>query len=75
VFAEWEADLAHLRAPGLVLWGENDTFAAPRFADRMGELARARRVVRLADCGRWWQCQRPDETAAALVQHWRIHAE
>jgi pimeloyl-ACP methyl ester carboxylesterase len=70
VFAEWEADLAAIRAPGLVLWGENDPFAEPRFADDMGRLTRARRVVRLADCGHWWQCQRPDETAAALLRHW-----
>jgi pimeloyl-ACP methyl ester carboxylesterase len=75
VFAEWEADLTQIRSPGLVIWGEDDPFAEPRFADRMGERTRARRVVRLADCGHWWQCQRPDETAAALVQHWHTLRE
>jgi len=70
VFAEWEPDLVHIRAPGLVIWGENDSFADPRFADRMGELTRARRVARLANCGHWWQCQKPDEVAALLVDHW-----
>jgi pimeloyl-ACP methyl ester carboxylesterase len=70
VFAEWEADLVHIRAPGLVLWGENDPFAEARFADQMGEQTRAGRVLRLADCGHWWQLQKPDETAAALEQHW-----
>jgi pimeloyl-ACP methyl ester carboxylesterase len=75
VFAEWEADLAHIRSPGLVIWGERDPFADARFADRMGEQTCARRIVRLADCGHWWQCQRPDETASALVQHWRSLVE
>jgi pimeloyl-ACP methyl ester carboxylesterase len=71
VFAEWEAGLAQIRSPGLVIWGEADPFAEARFADRMGEQTRARRVVRLAGCGHWWQCQRPDETAEALAEHWR----
>ncbi len=31
---------------------------------------RARRVARLADCGHWWQCQKPGEVAALLVDHW-----
>jgi pimeloyl-ACP methyl ester carboxylesterase len=70
VFAEWEPDLARIQAPGLVLWGEDDPFAEPRYADLMGEQTRARRVLRLAGCGHWWQCQKPDETAAALVRHW-----
>jgi pimeloyl-ACP methyl ester carboxylesterase len=72
VFKEWEPDLANIRAPGLVLWGENDPFAEPRFADRMGAQTRST-VVRLADCGHWWQCQKPDETAAELLRHWRGH--
>jgi pimeloyl-ACP methyl ester carboxylesterase len=70
VFAEWETDLVHIHAPGLVLWGENDPFAEPRFADQMGQQTRARRVVHLTNCGRWWQLQRPGEVAAALEQHW-----
>jgi pimeloyl-ACP methyl ester carboxylesterase len=70
VFAEWEPELDGIRAPGLVLWGENDPFAEPRFAERMGQQTRARRVVCFPGCGHWWQCQRPAETAAALLQHW-----
>jgi pimeloyl-ACP methyl ester carboxylesterase len=62
--------LAGIRAPGLVLWGENDSFAEPRFAERMGKLTRARRVLCLPGCGHWWQCQRPDDSVAALDQHW-----
>jgi pimeloyl-ACP methyl ester carboxylesterase len=70
VFKEWEPELVDIKAPGLVIWGENDSFADPRFADRMGELTRARRVARLANCGHWWQCQKPDEVAALLADHW-----
>ena len=71
VYREWGPALAALRAPGLVLWGELDPFAAPIFADRMGELTRARRVVRFPDCGHWWQSQRPDDTAREILEHWR----
>jgi pimeloyl-ACP methyl ester carboxylesterase len=70
VFAEWEPELVHIRGPGLVIWGENDSFADPQFADRMGELTRARRVARLANCGHWWQCQEPDQVATLLSDHW-----
>ena len=71
VFREWEPDLARIRAPGLVLWGESDPFAAPQFANRMGEQTHASRVVRLPDCGHWWQCQRPEQTVYELQRHWR----
>jgi pimeloyl-ACP methyl ester carboxylesterase len=73
VFKEWEPGLADIRAPGLVLWGENDPFAEAQFADRMGAQTRASRVVRLPHCGHWWQCEKPDETAAELSRHWRQH--
>jgi len=74
VFKEWEPELANVQAPGLVLWGENDPFAEPHFADQMGAKTQAR-VARLAGCGHWWQCQKPDETAAELTRHWRAHAQ
>jgi pimeloyl-ACP methyl ester carboxylesterase len=71
VFKEWEPGLANIRASGLVLWGENDPYAGPEFAEQMGEQTGARRVVRIKDCGHWWPCQKPDEVAAELLRHWR----
>ncbi len=50
-FRVWEPGLADIVAPGLVLWGAEDPFVPVAFADRLGEQARARRVVKFADCG------------------------
>lgn len=71
-FGEWERGLADIVAPGLVLWGEQDPFVPVAFADRLGEQARARRIVKFADCGHWWPAQRPAEAARALEEHWRV---
>lgn len=71
VFTEWEAELANIRAPGLVLWGDQDPFAGPRFADRMGEQTGAR-VVHFPECGHWWQCQEPDRTAVEIARFWQM---
>lgn len=68
VFREWEGDLARIAAPGLVLWGETDAYAEPRFADRMGEATGARVIV--LPCGHWWQCEAPDASAAAIRTFW-----
>ncbi len=69
VFREWEADLVRLRAPGLILWGEDDVYAEARFADRAGEATGAR-VVRLPSCGHWWQCQAPERSAREIARFW-----
>jgi pimeloyl-ACP methyl ester carboxylesterase len=69
VFREWEPDLAKIRAPGLVLWGAQDPFAAASFADRMGEQTGARKVVKF-DCGHWWQCQEPAKAASEIQEFW-----
>lgn len=68
VFTAWGPELAGVRdrVPGLVLWGETDPYAAPLFADRIGEATGAH-VVCFQDCGHWWQVERPDETAAAIL--------
>jgi pimeloyl-ACP methyl ester carboxylesterase len=69
VFREWGPDLAGNERPGLVLWGERDAYADPIYADRLGEVTCAS-VVRL-DCGHWWQVERPQETAQAVLSFWR----
>lgn len=69
VFREWGPELARVSAPGLVLWGESDIYAEPRYADAIGAVTGAR-VARLA-CGHWWQVERPQACADAIGVFWR----
>jgi pimeloyl-ACP methyl ester carboxylesterase len=69
VGAEWTADLAHVTAPGLVLWGAGDPYAEARFGERLAQRTGAR-FVSYPECGHWWQLQRPAEVAAELRAHW-----
>src|SRR5262249_11225192 len=65
---EWEGDLARITAPGLVLWGTTDPYAAARFGERLAARVRARFVA--LDCSHWWQLERPTEVAAHLEKFW-----
>ena len=65
---EWEDDLASTTAPGLVVWGERDPFAAVEFGERLAERTGA--ALARIDSGHWWQLERPAEVAAALTDHW-----
>lgn len=69
VFREWEPRAGDIAAPGLVLWGERDAYAAPRFAFRMAEVTGARAHV--LDSGHWWQTERPQEAAAVILDFWK----
>ena len=62
-------DLARLTAPGLVLWGERDPYAAPMWGERLARRTRAR-FVSFPDCHHWWQLERPAEVAGLLTTHW-----
>lgn len=70
VFDDWGADLQKVTAPGMVIFGAEDPYVQPKFAYRLGEHVRARRVVVLDRCGHWWESQRPDVVAAELKQFW-----
>lgn len=69
VGAEWEDGLARIPPGGLVLWGEDDPYAAASFGARLAERTGAR-FRSFAGCGHWWQLQRPDEIAAELRSLW-----
>lgn len=69
VGAEWEPDLRHITAPGLILWGLRDKPCPVINADRLSAATGARRVIKL-DAGHWFPAQRPDEVARALLSHW-----
>lgn len=70
VGTEWEDDLAHITSPGLILWGELDPLRRAGSIDASCDESSARTLV-FAGCGHWWPIQRPSETAAALLDHWR----
>jgi len=66
---EWEGDLGKITAPGLVIWGENDPYAATKFGSRLASKTHAD-YLRLANCGHWWQLERPKQVALALKGLW-----
>lgn len=67
--AEWESDLGRVTARGLVLWGAEDPYAAPRFGDRLAGRVGAR-FISFPGCSHWWQLQRAGEVAAELEAFW-----
>lgn len=66
---EWAGDLARVTAPGLVLWGEGDPYAASRFGERLAERTGARFVC-FPGCSHWWQLECPDAVASELDRFW-----
>lgn len=69
VGAEWGPDLAKIRAPGLVLWGERDPFAEPKYGERLAASTRAKWMP-VPNCSHWYQLERPLEVARALDDFW-----
>jgi len=69
---EWEDDVARVRRPALVLWGREDLFVAPRFAERLAERVHGR-LHFFDGCGHFWPHERPEEAAAVLEKFWREH--
>jgi len=67
--AEWHGDLERITAPGLVLWGDDDPYASPRFGARLAARTRAR-FVSYPATSHWYQLQRPGEVAAELERFW-----
>jgi pimeloyl-ACP methyl ester carboxylesterase len=71
VGAEWEDGVAQVRRPALILWGRDDPFVTPRFAERLA--ARVRGELQFLECGHFWPHERPEEAALALERFWRAH--
>ncbi len=67
---EWDADVAKITAPGLILWGANDPYAGPELGARMAARMHAR-FVSYPQCGHWWPLERPAEVAAELEALWQ----
>lgn len=64
-FALWQDGLKALvaRVPMLVLWGDQDPFIAPSYAERFG----AQQVEHFAEYGHWLVAEAPDTVAARLT--------
>jgi pimeloyl-ACP methyl ester carboxylesterase len=66
---EWFLGLADVRAPGLILWGERDPYASPRFGERLAHNERGR-FIQVADAGHWYQVEEPEFVALELAAFW-----
>jgi pimeloyl-ACP methyl ester carboxylesterase len=66
---EWQPDLERVRRPALVLWGREDPFVPPVFAERLAERVHGELVL-FEGCGHWWAVERAAEAAAALERFW-----
>ena len=53
------ARLGAIDAPALVVWGEQDPYIPPRFAEAYAERLADARVERLPDAGHWPWLDRP----------------
>ena len=73
VGAEWEDDVARITRPALVLWGHDDPYVSPRFAERLAKRVRGELVL-FEGCGHWWPHERPHEAAQTLERFWNRHA-
>jgi pimeloyl-ACP methyl ester carboxylesterase len=66
---EWWPDLKRITAPGLVIYGARDPYVNPSFGEKLAKTTGAKFVL-IADCGHWWEAERPAEVAAALEAFW-----
>jgi len=66
---EWEDGVARITRPALVIWGADDPYVTPRFAERLAERVHGELLL-LQGCGHWWPHERPAEVAAALERFW-----
>ncbi len=70
---EWEADVARITRPALILWGAADPYVAPSFAERLAARVGGELLL-FEGCGHWWPHERSAEAAAALERFWGAHA-
>jgi pimeloyl-ACP methyl ester carboxylesterase len=66
---EWHDGVDVIARPGLVLWGRDDPYVGPEFAERLGQRTGARVVV-FDDTAHWWPVTRAAEAARELEAHW-----
>jgi pimeloyl-ACP methyl ester carboxylesterase len=63
-----DADLGSLPQPALIVWGDQDPWVGPRFADRLAEMIPGSRLVRLPGVGRLVPEEVPDTLVSLLLE-------
>jgi len=66
---EWQPGVETIDRPALILWGKDDPYVGPVFAERLAARVRGELVL-FEGCGHWWPLERPAEAAAALERFW-----
>lgn len=70
---DWFPDLTKIRAPSLILWGENDPYASATFGQRLAANTKGQ-FKTVPGTGHWYQLERPEFFAAQLEAFWALHA-
>ncbi len=63
-----DAELGSLPQPTLILWGEQDPWVGPRFADRLSDTIPGSRLVRLPGVGRLVPEEAPETLVSLLLE-------
>jgi pimeloyl-ACP methyl ester carboxylesterase len=63
-----EVELGSLPQPTLILWGDQDPWVGPRFADRLADAIPGSRLVRLPGVGRLVPEEVPDTVVSVLLE-------
>jgi pimeloyl-ACP methyl ester carboxylesterase len=63
-----DAELGSLPQPTLILWGDQDPWVGPRFADRLADAIPGSRLVRLPGVGRLVPEEAPGTVVSVLLE-------
>jgi pimeloyl-ACP methyl ester carboxylesterase len=63
-----DADLGALPQPSIILWGDQDPWVGPKFADRLAGMIPGSRLVRLPGVGRLVPEEVPDTVVSLLLE-------
>jgi pimeloyl-ACP methyl ester carboxylesterase len=63
-----DAELGSLPQPSLIVWGDQDQWVGPRFADRLSDTIPGSRLVRLPGVGRLVPEEVPDTVVSLLLE-------
>lgn len=63
-----DSELGSLSQPTLIVWGDQDPWVGPKFADRLADTIPASRLVRLPGIGRLVPEEAPDAVVALLLE-------
>ena len=60
--------LHRVRAPTLVVWGDNDGIVTPEYGEKLAAALPNAKFERIAQAGHYPQIERPEAVAAAIEQ-------